>query len=79
MTQIMVGKPLVSIGAMKDGTLSPEQYATVAVHKILYVSNNAHPLIREQANAYKERMHTILGELFQKAMADERARLTKGL
>lgn len=77
MSDIIIGTPLVSIGKNIDGTLTADQYANIAVHKILSVSNNAHPVIREQANAFKEKMYMVLSELFAKAMEDERKRMMK--
>ena len=79
MSDVFVGTPLVSVGKAPDGTLTAEQYANVAVHKILSVSMNAHPVIREQANSFREKMYDVLSGLFAQSMADERARIFKEL
>jgi len=39
---------------------TPEEIAERALDKIIYVGNNAHPLLREQAEAFKDSIRHVL-------------------
>lgn len=39
---------------------TPEEVAERALDKIIYVGSNAHPAIREQAEAYRESIRNVL-------------------
>jgi hypothetical protein len=39
---------------------TPEEIAERALDKIIYVGSNAHPLLREQAEAYKDSIRHVL-------------------
>jgi len=39
---------------------SPEELAERALDKIIYVGGNAHPAIREQAEAFKDSIRSVL-------------------
>ena len=45
---------------------SPEQIAEMALAKIIYVAKDANPLIREQAEAYKNNIRHVLVQLYEK-------------
>lgn len=40
--------------------LTPEELADIALDRIIYVGGNCHPLIQEQAQAYRERIREVL-------------------
>ena len=39
---------------------TPEEIAEMALDKIIFIGNNAHPAIRDQAEAYKAHIHAVL-------------------
>lgn len=39
---------------------TPEEIAEMAIDKIIYVGNQAHPAIRDQAEAFKAHIYTLL-------------------
>ena len=47
---------------------SPEQVAEMALAKIIYVAQDANPLIREQAEAYKQNIRLVLVQYMKKAI-----------
>ena len=47
---------------------SPEQVAEMALAKIIYVAQDANPLIREQAEAYKQNIRHVLVQYMKKAI-----------
>ena len=47
---------------------SPEQVAEMALAKIIYVAKDANPLIREQAEAYKQNIRHVLVQYMKKAI-----------
>lgn len=42
------------------GGMTPEQVAELALAKIIYVGNDANPLLKEQALAYKDSIRQVL-------------------
>jgi hypothetical protein len=52
-----------------------EEMADLALNKIIHVGSNSHPLIIEQAKAFKEQIRYILIEYFRKAQEEERSTL----
>jgi hypothetical protein len=47
---------------------TPEQVAEMALAKIIYVAQDANPLIREQAEAYKNNIRHVLVQYMKKAI-----------
>jgi len=47
---------------------TPEQVAEMALAKIIYVAQDANPLIREQAEAYKNHIRQVLVQYMKKAI-----------
>ena len=39
---------------------SPEELATRAVDKIVHISDSAHPMLAEQARAFRENLYSVL-------------------
>lgn len=52
---------------------SAEEMAELALNKIIHVGSNSHPMIIEQAKAFKESIRYVLIEYFKKAQSEERA------
>jgi hypothetical protein len=51
---------------------TPEELADVAVERILHVGENVHPLIRDQAIAFKENIRHILVHYMKEAIKSDR-------
>lgn len=67
----------MNIGAVEVHTTqyrghTPEELANMAVGKIMYVGKDAHPLIRDQAEAFKGFIHKVLVEYLTKAVRCDR-------
>jgi hypothetical protein len=43
-----------------NGGMTPEQVAELALAKIIYVGKDANPLLKEQAEAYKDNIRQVL-------------------
>lgn len=64
----------VFVETSDDGGLSAEQLASLCSRKIIYVSDNAPPEIKEQAQAFKLRVESLILRYIQEAMRSERDR-----
>ena len=74
----------MSIGAVEVHTTqyrghTPEELASMAIGKIMYVGKDAHPLIRDQAEAFKVYIHKVLVEYLNKAVRCDRDTLAHRL
>lgn len=57
----------------EKGGHSSDAIAEMCVDKLISVSDNAHPAIRDQAKAYREHMLKIVGQYIKMAMQEDRA------
>lgn len=74
----------VSVGAVEVHTTqyrghTPEELANMAIGKIMYVGKDSHPLIRDQAEAFKGYIHNVLVEYLNKAVRCDRDTLAHRL
>jgi|TARA_R100000455_G_C6271557_1_gene127835 hypothetical protein len=69
----LVGTP--TIVATSNRGLNPEELAGLAVEKIMRISADADPIIRMQAEAFKERLRALLVGYFKQAQKSERTTL----
>jgi hypothetical protein len=58
---------------------TPEQVAEMALAKIIYVAQDANPLIREQAEAYKNNIRHVLVQYMKKAIKSNHTTLANKL
>lgn len=58
---------------------TPEEIANFALEKIMYVSKDANPLIREQAEAFKEHIRAVLVQYLKQAVKSDRTTLANKL
>jgi len=58
---------------------TPEEIANFALEKIMYVSKDANPLIREQAEAFKEHIRAVLVQYLKQAVKSDRTTLANRL
>ena len=62
-----------------EGGLSNEQVVDLVLDKILLVSNNAPPVIKEQALVYKNQIREVLYSYVEFTKRQERATITQTL
>lgn len=65
----------VTVMTSENGGHSPEQIADLALNKIMMVSENAPPVIRDQAIAHREKLREILIYYMNKMAQSERTTL----
>jgi len=65
----------VTVMTSNNGGHSPEQIADLALNKIMMVSENAPPVIRDQAIAHREKLREILIYYMNKMAQSERTTL----
>ena len=58
---------------------TPEELADFAVNKIMYVSKDANPLIRDQAQAFKDYIRQVLVKYLKQAVTSDRTTLANKL
>lgn len=68
------------VGAFKVETAdhrgwTPEELAERALDRIIYVGGNSHPAIREQAEAFRANIRTVLVHYLNEAVQSERTTL----
>jgi len=75
---------LGEIGSVKvfttvDRGFTPEEIAERALDKIIYVGERSHPLLLEQAKAFREQIRTVLVHYLAEAQQNERITLAAKL
>ena len=58
---------------------TPEEIAEFALAKIMYVSKDANPLIREQAETFKDYIRQVLVKYLKQAVQSDRTTLANRL
>lgn len=58
---------------------TPEELANFALDKIMYVSKDANPLIKDQAEAFKEHIRVVLVKYLKQAVKSDRTTLANKL
>ena len=58
---------------------SPEELTERALDKLIYIGNESHPAIREQALAYRQRMKAVILFYLNEAVAQDRLTLASRL
>ena len=77
MSTLLEGR--VKVIATKGRGHTPEEIAEFALAKILYVSKDANPLIREQAEAFKGYIREVLVKYLKQAVQSDRTTLANRL
>lgn len=62
----------VNVIATQNRGLSPEELTELALDKLLYIGDNTHPLIAQQARAFKDNIRMVLTKYFEQAQKSER-------
>lgn len=71
--------PIVSVHTTSNRGFTPEEVAARCVDKLIYVSSEAPPVIRDQALAYKEQIAQVVARYMHEAIANDRAALYSAL
>lgn len=58
---------------------TPEEIAERAIDKIIYVGKDSHPLVREQAEAYKNHIKSVVLFYLKEAVKSDRTTLANRL
>jgi len=73
MFQAEMNVPDVNVFTSNNGGHTNEQLVELALDKLLHISDGAHPAIREQAKAFKEKIATVMLQYITLARSEERA------
>lgn len=70
----------IGLGQLEVKTTSgrgftPEELADGALNRILYIGDNVHPVIKEQAVAFKEQIRHVLVHYMKEAVRSDRTTL----
>jgi hypothetical protein len=63
----------VSVAATQNRGHPPEFWVERAIERIIKVSNECHPLLRDQAQAFKENVQQVMLETMQRCIASDRS------
>jgi len=62
----------VGVETTNDRGFTPEETAIRCVNKIIGISDNAHPAIRDQAHAYRKEMEKVIELYMKQAIKSDR-------
>ncbi len=65
----------VSVVATQGRGMNPEELADMTVKKIVNISDSSHPVIKQQAEVFREQLRTLLARQFAMAQRSERTTL----
>ena len=69
----------VKVFTTENRGFTPEEIAERALDKIIYVGDRSHPVILEQARAFKETLRTVLIHYLDEAQQSERVTISAKL
>jgi hypothetical protein len=69
----------VTVRTTNNRGRTPEELADEALEKILYVGDTVHPVIRDQAQAFKEQIRVLLVHYMRQAVISDRTTLSAKL
>ena len=75
----IMGTPLVQVRTTSGRGFNPEEHAARCADKIVSVSDNTHPAIREQARAYKTQVASVVEACIKEAIASDRTTVYNAL
>ena len=73
--QVGTSAGTVKVIATEGRGHTPEELADLAVDRIMSVSKDAHPTIRQQAEVFKENIRTLIAHYIRKGQQSERTTL----
>jgi hypothetical protein len=69
----------VTVFSTSGRGFTPEELAEQALDKIVYVGSKSHPVIREQAEAFKSNLRKVLIQYLQQAVRSDRTTIANRL
>lgn len=73
-SQVIISQD-VQIMATSGRGFTPEEVAERALNKIIYVAEDANPVIKEQAQAYRDHIRQVLVHYMKEAIKSDRTTL----
>jgi hypothetical protein len=78
--EVKVSAPMdVKVQTTNNRGFTPEELAEQALDKIVSVSDNADPIVREQAHAFRERIRYVLIHYLKQAARSDRTTVCAAL
>jgi len=71
--------PVVSVQTTEGRGFTPDEVAERCVQKLISVSDDAHPAIRDQARAFKKHMETVVAFYMREAIRSDRTTVYNAL
>jgi len=71
--------PIVTVHTTNNRGFTPEEVAGRCVDKLMSVSETAHPLIKEQAKAFKRDMEKVVAYYMREAISSDRTTVYNAL
>lgn len=68
-----------TVHATSGRGFTPEELAEMALDKIVYVGSKSHPVIREQAEAFKNNLRVVLLQYLKQAVRSDRTTIANRL
>lgn len=65
----------VNVVATQGRGMNPEELADITVNKIMRISDTSHPVIKQQAEVFREQLRALLVRQFAMAQRSERTTL----
>ena len=69
----------VTVMSTSGRGFTPEELAEMALDKIVYVGSKSHPIIREQAEAFRNNLRAVLVHYLQQAVRSDRTTIANRL
>jgi len=69
----------VQVYTTENRGFTPEEIAERALNKIIYVGEQSHPAVRDQAHAFKDAIRSVLVFYLREAQASERTNIAANL
>lgn len=73
--QSLLSPGFVKITTTSGRGLSPEELTEMTIDKIISISESSHPLIKQQAEAFRDSLRVVLIKAFYNAQKSERTTL----
>jgi len=76
-TPVLLGS--VNVVATQNRGMTPEELTDMAVDKIIYVGQQSHPVIREQAESFKRHIHSVVLAYMKQAVVSHNTTIANRL
>jgi hypothetical protein len=76
-TPVLLGN--VSVVTTNNRGMTPEELTDLAVDKIIYVGQQSHPVIREQAESFKRHIHSVVLSYMKQAVVSHNTTIANRL